>query len=155
MRLLMLHVESFWYRPNESTSEERTEIGESLHVWIHSEKNDEENQSGILRKMVKNVRWLAKKIDCNTVTLHSFAHLDDSKADPDFADSLIEEVASKLRDREYDVHIVPFGHFYEFNLHVKGPSLAKRVRCIISYSPPCDSQSMLCPYVAQTLCKQS
>ena len=127
----MLHVDSFWYRPNESSSEERTEIGESLHVWIHSETDDEENRAGVLRKMVKNIRWLAKKIDCKSVTLHSFAHLDDSKADPDFADSLIEESASKLRDREYDVHIVPFGHFYEFNLHVKGPSLAKVFKRIL------------------------
>jgi sugar phosphate isomerase/epimerase len=127
----MLHVENFWYRLNESNTEDITEIGESLHVWIHSEKEDEVNRVGILRKMVKNIRWLAKKLDCNTVTLHSFAHLDDSKADPEFADSLIEEAASKLRDREFDVHIVPFGHFYEFNLHVKGPSLAKVFKRIL------------------------
>ncbi len=131
MRLLMLHVDSFWYRPNELTSEDRTEIAESLHVLIHSEKDDTENRAGVLRKMIKNIRWLTKKVDCNSVTLHSFAHLDDSKADPDFADSLIEEVASKLREREYNVHIVPFGHFYEFNLHVKGPSLAKVFKRII------------------------
>lgn len=121
----MLHVDSFWYRPNESNSSDRTEIGESLHVWIHSEQEDETNRSGVLRKMVKNIRWLAKKIDCNDVTLHSFAHLDDSKADSDFADALIEDVAARLRERDYDIHIVPFGQFYEFNLHVKGPSLAK------------------------------
>jgi hypothetical protein len=121
----MFHVESFWYRPNESDSDERTEIGESLHVWIHSEKQDEGNRAGVLRKMVKNIRWLAKKIDCNAITLHSFAHLDNSKSDPAFADLLIDEVAARLSDREFDVHIVPYGAFYEFNLHVKGPSLAK------------------------------
>ncbi len=120
----MFHVESFWYRPNES-SEGKTEVGESVLVWIHSEESDENNKSSVIRKMVKNIRWLSKKVGCKTVVLHSFAHLDDSKANPDFADSLIEEVALKLRDRDYDVHIVPFGHFYEFNLHVKGPSLAK------------------------------
>jgi hypothetical protein len=124
-------VDSFWYRPNESDSEDRTEIGESLHVWIHSEAEDETNRAGVLRKMVKNIRWLAKKIDCNTLTLHSFAHLDDSKSDPEFADAMIEEVASRLREREYDVHIVPFGQFYEFNLHVKGPSLAKVFKRIV------------------------
>lgn len=121
----MLHLESFWYSLNESNSDDRTEIGESLHVWTHSEKEDEENRSGVLRKMIKNIRWLSQKIDCNRVTLHSFAHLDDSKSEPEFADSLIEEVATKLRERDFDVHIVPFGHFYEFNMHVKGPSLAK------------------------------
>ncbi len=125
IRLLMFHVDSFWYRPNESNSNDRTEIGESLHVWIHCEEDDEVNRASVLRKMVKNIRWLAKKNGCNAVTLHSFAHLDDNKSDPKFADALIEEAASKLHDREFDVHIVPFGAFYEFNLHVKGPSLAK------------------------------
>ena len=120
----MFHVESFWYRPNESI-EIKTEIGESVLVWIHSEESDETNKPSVIRKMVKNIRWLSKKAECVSVVLHSFAHLDDSKADPDFADSLIEEVAMKLRNRDYDVHIVPFGYFYEFNLHVKGPSLAK------------------------------
>jgi predicted deacetylase len=120
----MFHAESFWYRANES-QEESTQIAESLLVWIHSEEADETNRSSVLRKMVKNIRWLAKKVECETVVLHSFAHLDDSKAAPDFADALIEEVAERLRERDYDVHIVPFGHFYEFNLHVKGPSLAK------------------------------
>jgi hypothetical protein len=124
MRLLMFHAESFWYRLNES-EEGKTQIGESLLVWIHSEAMDIDNRSSILRKMVKNIRWLAKKIECETVILHSFAHLDDSKAEPEFADALIEEVAARLRERDYEVHIVPFGHFYEFNLHVKGPSLAK------------------------------
>ena len=120
----MFHVESFWYRPNES-EEEKTQIGESILVWIHSEETDEENRPSVLRKMVKNIRWLSKKAECQTVVLHSFAHLDYSKASPEFADALIEEVAERLRDREFTVHIVPFGHFYEFNLHVKGPSLAK------------------------------
>lgn len=127
----MLHVDSFWYRPDESDSEDRTEVGESLHVWIHSEAEDEGNRTGIIRKMVKNVRWLAKKNECNVVTLHSFAHLDDSKSDPEFADSLIEEVAERLRERDYEVHIIPFGHFYEFNIHVKGPSLAKVFKRIV------------------------
>ncbi|NHI89882.1 MAG: hypothetical protein EAX87_10185 [Candidatus Thorarchaeota archaeon] len=121
----MLHVESFWYRPDESKSDTRTEIGESLLVWIHSEKEDEENRTGVLRKMVKNIRWLAKKIESNVVILHSFAHLDDSKAEPEFADSVIEETADRLRTRGFEVYIVPFGQFNEFNMHVKGPSLAK------------------------------
>ena len=120
----MFHAESFWYRANES-DDEKTTLAESLIVWIHSEEADETNRSSVLRKIVKNIRWLSKKVGCETVVLHSFAHLDDSKADPDFADALIEDVASNLRDKGFNVHIVPFGHFYEFDLHVKGPSLAK------------------------------
>ena len=120
----MFHVEHFWYCANES-DDERTSFEESILVWIHSEKSDEENRVGVLRKMVKNIRWLAQKLECNSIILHSFAHLDDSKSIPEVADALIEEVATRLRKREYAVHIVPFGQFNEFNVHVKGPSLAK------------------------------
>ena len=120
----MFHVESYWYRKNES-DDKKTTLSESVVVWIHSEASDETNRVGVLRKMVKNIRWLAKKVECNSIILHSFAHLDDSKADSEFADALIEEVADRLREREYDVHIVPYGQFYEFDMHVKGPSLAK------------------------------
>lgn len=125
MRLLMFHVERFWYRQNEGADESRTEIGESVIVWIHSEPEDEDDQPRIVRKMVKNIRWLAQKVNCTSLILHSFAHLDDRKADPANVDAMIEDAATRLRDRDYSVHIVPFGQFYEFSLHVKGPSLAK------------------------------
>ncbi len=122
----MLHLESFWYRPNESDSEDSgTSVSESLLVWIQSEEPDVDDRVAVLRKMVKNIRWLTKKLGTNQVILHSFAHLGESKSDPEFADALIEEVAERLREREYDIHIVPYGKFYEFKMHVKGPSLAK------------------------------
>jgi hypothetical protein len=57
--------------------------------------------------------------------LHSFAHLGESKSSPEFADGIIEETAMRFIDRDYEVHIVPFGAFHEFKMHVKGPSLAK------------------------------
>ena len=125
MRLLMFHVREFWYRLNQLDDDEGTRFGESLLVWIHSESADEENRVGVLRKMVKNIRWLASKTECTSVILHPFAHLDDDKASPRFADELIGETASRLREREYEVHIVPFGHFTEFTVHVEGPSLGK------------------------------
>ncbi|MFX0108689.1 MAG: threonyl-tRNA synthetase editing domain-containing protein [Candidatus Hodarchaeota archaeon] len=121
----MFHVESFWFRPNEAEETARTKLGESLLVWIHSEVSDEEDRVGVLRKMVKNIRWLSKKLGTNRIILHSFAHLDISKSESTFADRLIEETASRLAERNYEVHIVPFGGFHEFDMHVKGPSLAK------------------------------
>ena len=124
MRLLMFHVERFWYRRNEADAEAGIEIGESLLVWIHSEPEDEDNQAKVIRKMVKNIRWLAQKNGCAHVILHSFAHLDERKSDPDIANTIIEETAERLTERDFQVHIVPFGQFYEFSPHVKGPSLA-------------------------------
>jgi len=120
----MLHLDNFWYKPDEIETEP-VSFDETLLIWIHSEAEDEENRSGVFRKMVKNIRWLSHKIDCNNIVLHSFAHLDDSKANPDFVAVLIDDVASKLKDQGFNVHCVPFGMFNEFNMHVKGPSLAK------------------------------
>lgn len=125
MRLLMFHVENFWYRLNELEEDEGKHFDESILVWIHSESADEQNHAGVLRKMVKNIRWLANKVDCASIILHPFAHLDDDKANPRFADEIIEETASRLVGRDYEVHIVPFGHFTEFSVHAKGPSLGK------------------------------
>jgi len=120
----MFHLESFWFRQNES-EEEKTQLGESVLVWIHSEANDMANRTSVLRKMVKNIRWLSQKVSCNRVILHSFAHLDENKAEPDFAAVLIDDVAVKLHQQGFEVNMVPFGHFFEFDMHVKGPSLAK------------------------------
>ncbi len=125
--LLMFHLESFWYRPNESDDSVRDEhkFGDSVLVWIQAEPRDAENKTAVLRKMVKNIRWLAQKVDTNTIILHSFAHLGLEKADPALADEIIEEVARRLKERNFDVHIVPFGMFHEFAMHVHGPSIAK------------------------------
>ncbi|MBD3407817.1 MAG: hypothetical protein GF411_16985 [Candidatus Lokiarchaeota archaeon] len=129
LRLLMFHVENFWYNPhnpqNPDIRNERLAFDESILVWIQAEEKDEEERTKVLRKMVKNIRWLSKKLNCNSIILHSFAHLGDSKSSPEFADEVIEETMKRLVDRDYKVHIVPFGIFNEFQMHVKGPSLAK------------------------------
>ncbi|MHA1768589.1 MAG: threonyl-tRNA synthetase editing domain-containing protein [Candidatus Thorarchaeota archaeon] len=125
MRLLMFHVDSFWYKPEGAADADCVELAESLLVWIHSEPPDAENQTRVLRKMLKNIKWLAQKVGVKSIILHSFAHLDENKAEPEVADALIEETGRRLRERDFDVHIVPFGRFYEFSPHVKGPSLAK------------------------------
>ncbi|MGY5852952.1 MAG: threonyl-tRNA synthetase editing domain-containing protein [Candidatus Thorarchaeota archaeon] len=128
MRLLMFHVKEFWYSPHivdDTTVTVETQLDESILVWIQAEVKDEGDRTTVLRKTVKNIRWLCKKADCSSVILHSFAHLGESKSEPDFANDLIEETAQRLVDREFDVHIVPFGKFYQFKMHVMSPSLAK------------------------------
>jgi predicted deacetylase len=121
----MFHVENFWFSPEADVNAKGTSFEEALLVWIQSEARDETDRTGVLRKMVKNIRWLAKKHETSQVILHSFAHLGESKSAPEFADNMIEETATRLREREYEVQIVPFGAFHEFKMHVKGPSLAK------------------------------
>jgi hypothetical protein len=126
MRLLMFHVESFWYRVNEKeASDEGISLGENLLVWIQSEAADELDRASVLRKTVKNIGWLARKIDLTDIILHPFAHLGESKSEPVFAEGMLSEVCQRLVERDYHVHIVPYGVFTEFKMHVRGPSLAK------------------------------
>jgi hypothetical protein len=121
----MFHVENFWFCPDENVNAEGISFDEAILVWIQSEMHDETDRTGVLRKLVKNIRWLAKKLETTRIILHSFAHLGESKSSPEFADGIIEETSMRLIEREYEVHIVPFGAFHEFKMHVKGPSLAK------------------------------
>lgn len=124
----MFHLESFWYRPYRDTKPptefEGESVGECILVWIQSEIGDEEKKASVLRKMLKNIRWLIGKAGCSHIILHSFAHIGESKASPEFTDALILELAQRLRDRDFLVHVLPSG-LNEFKMHVKGPSLAK------------------------------
>ena len=78
-----------------------------------------------LWKAAKNLKWLARKVDVDTVTLHSFAHLSDDRADPEAAAPILADLAERLRNVGYTVHHTPWGYFNEFRMHVEGPSLAK------------------------------
>lgn len=120
----MFHLEEFWYRPHATPDAPGTGFDDCVLVWIQAEERDAENRIAVLRKMVKNIRWLANKVNCKTIILHSFAHISESKASPELATELIAEVQSRLLERGYTVHVLPEG-LNEFRMHVKGPALAK------------------------------
>lgn len=125
MKLLMFHAKTFWYKPfiSDSTELEKTTLDNSLVVFIHVEANDK-GKSDIINKAVGNIKWLSNKNNTSTVILHSFAHLSNSKSDPETANDMIQKISEKLK-KNLTTHIVPFGQFYEFSIHVLGPSLAK------------------------------
>jgi hypothetical protein len=125
MRLLMFHAEEFWYRPHlpDQSDVARTSLPPSLVVFIHVEQQDKDRED-VAEKAAGNIKWLSNKNKVGSIVLHSFAHLSSSKSDPETADEMILAIADKLR-KGLDVHVVPSGQFYEFSIHVLGPSLAK------------------------------
>ncbi len=131
MKLLMFHVSEFWYKTysktldNVETVEKEEKINQGIVAFVHIEKEDEERESKLKDKAVDNIRWLLKKTNTNTVVLHSFAHLSESKSSPEFAQKLIERLKGSLEERHIITHVTPFGYFLEFKLHVLGESLAK------------------------------
>ncbi len=125
MKLLMFHAGEFWYRPYQADEPEaeKTTLPASLVVFIHVEEADKDRADAV-NKAVGNIRWLSNKNKVGSIVLHSFAHLSSSKSDPETADQITEQIAEKLK-KASDVHVVPSGQFYEFSIHVLGPSLAK------------------------------
>lgn len=125
MKLLMFHAKEFWYKPYnpDSAETEKTVVNDCIVTFIHVEEPDKDNKD-IVDKTVGNIKWLSNKNKSDRVVLHSFAHLSNSRSDPETANNLIQDIGEKLK-KSLVVHIVPFGQFYEFSIHVLGPSLAK------------------------------
>ena len=131
MKLLMFYTHHWWYKTASRTLEDAPEVQREEEVegaaviFFHAEQKDEENYSGVLKKFVKNVKWIAGKFDTKNVVLHSFNHLASSKASAEFAGKLLSECIERLDRTGYVVMNTPFGYFNEFRMHVAGDSLAK------------------------------
>ena len=128
----MFQARRFWYRPFSKTLEQtedasgEEEVPEAAVIFVHAEAEDEQRRSKVLTKALKNIKWLANKRGLKNIVLHSFTHLADSKASPEFAHNfLLEEVAGRLRQTGYNVWLTPFGYVCEWELSVYGESLAK------------------------------
>ena len=120
----MLHARQFWYKPHTDLADAKNEnVNNAIVAFIHVEENDMDRNE-IIGKAAGNLRWLAKKNKTDKVVLHSFAHLSNSKSNPETANNIIQRIGEKLK-KNFTIHIVPFGQFYEFSIHVLGPSLAK------------------------------
>lgn len=131
MKLLMFDTEDFWYKTFSKTvdSVETCDVEEStvdsLVIFINVEKEDEDQKERVVKKAVNNISWLAKKTGRNKVVLHSFGHLSESKSSIEFAEDAIKTVREKLTAKGLETSMTPFGYLFEFNIHVKGESLAK------------------------------
>jgi sugar phosphate isomerase/epimerase len=127
----MFFTHDWWYRtaskslPDVPDVEKEESLEKGVVVFFHAEAGDEERRESVLKKFVKNTKWIAGKFGTRKVVLHSFNHLSDSKASPDWTHRLLEEVVERLERTGYTVMVTPFGYFNEFRMHVAGESLAK------------------------------
>ncbi len=127
----MLLAKEFTFRPfektlpeaNDSAGEER--VADAAVVFVHSEPQDEADPSGLETKFVKNVKWIAGKRGFRNIVLHSFTHLAETSAPPQFAEAFLRGAAQRLRSTGYQVTLTPFGWVCEWELSVYGESLAK------------------------------
>jgi len=131
VKLLMIYADTFAYKTSvknlesASTSDEEKIIENALLGFIHVELKDEENLSAIETKLIKNVKWAARKNETNTVVLHSFAHLAENKADPEVTKQLLDNAESRLINAGYITHQTPFGYFLDLDIKAPGHSFAR------------------------------
>ncbi len=129
MKLLMIYCENFTYHPTVKTLDEFEEVTEGkvfrdiLVAFIHAEETDEEDIKRVETKMVKNLKWAAKKNNTKSVLLHSFAHLAETKADPNYTKELFDRVEARMKNTDYESDQTAFGYF--MNLDIKAPGVSQ------------------------------
>ena len=127
----MIYCTKFGYNPTIHTLEEFPEVKQRegfknvLVAFIHAEAQDEENAKGIETKLLKNIKWAAKKNDSKRIILHSFAHLAETKADPHVTKDIFDKAEARLKNADYECWQTPFGYFLDLDVQAPGVSQAR------------------------------
>ena len=131
MKLLMIYCNRFGYNPAIKTLDiadgnaKAAEFENVQTAFIQAEAEDTDNAKAVENKLLKNLKWVCGKNQTKRVLLHSFSHLSDSKADPEFTLGLFNKVEERLKNAGYEVWQTPFGYFLDLKLDAPGLSLAR------------------------------
>jgi len=131
MKLLMIYAGDFGYETSvkaldsEAERSEKRSLENVLVGFIHTEPQDEEQANSVETHLVKNLKWAARKNDTNRILLHSFAHLAEEKASPEFTKQLLQNTEERLAAAGYEATQTPFGFFLNLHLEAPGHPLAR------------------------------
>lgn len=131
MKLLIIYADKFGYKTSRKGLEEAESINEEkeyqncLVGFIHFEEKDEENLSAVETKIIKQLKWAARKNETNKIILHSFAHLSPSKGSPEKTKELFNNAEQRLKNAGYEVSQTPFGYFLDLDVKAPGHSFAR------------------------------
>jgi hypothetical protein len=131
MKLLMIYCKSFSYTPTIKTLDMVADAVDGQYfenvqtAFIHMEKEDEEREKEVAKKLLKNLKWVTGKNKTKKIVLHSFAHLSESKAEPEFTMTFFDGVQQRLENSGFEVSQTPFGYFLDLHVDAPGFSLAR------------------------------
>ncbi len=131
MKVLLIYCKVFGYTPTIKTLEiaevnNKPASFENVQTaFIQMEEEDHEKESQVAKKLLKNIKWVCGKNNTKKVVLHSFAHLSESKADPEFSKKIFDNVQERLENVGYEVFQTPFGYFLDLQMDAPGFSLAR------------------------------
>lgn len=131
MKLLMIYADRFSYRTavkalqDEADRSEEAVVEAAVIGLIHAEEQDQQQPGPVEKKLIKNLKWAARKNGTQRIMLHSFSHLSESKAEPGFTRDLLQRAAVRLEKAGYQVWQTPFGYFLDLDLQAPGSSTAR------------------------------
>jgi hypothetical protein len=131
MKLLMIYTDRFaWttgHKAQENTGDdhEGQVCTDTLVGFIHAESGDPEEMKKVETKLVKNLKWGARKNDTQRILLHTFSHLAETKATPEFTREILDRTEQRLSNAGYDVRQTPFGYFLNLDLSAPGVPSAR------------------------------
>ena len=127
----MIYCDVFGYNPAIKTmdmadiNEEPALYKNVQTAFIQVEEKDEKKEAEVAKKLLKNLKWVCGKNKTKKVVLHSFAHLSESKASPEFTVKLFDHIEERLKNVGYEVKQTPFGYFLDLQVNAPGFSLAR------------------------------
>ena len=127
----MIYCDRFAYKPTIKTldiADENTQPASFEKVqtaFLQVEEKDEDRETDVTKKILKNLKWVCGKNNTRKVILHSFAHLSESKANPEFTVGIFNRIEERLKSTEYEVKQTPFGYFLDLQIDAPGFSLAR------------------------------
>lgn len=131
MKLLCFFCNSFSYMPQIKTLPEYPDYTESktyedlILAFIQMEEHDTKHAKSVEKKLLNQLKWVARKNETKNIILHSFAHLSDSKADPQFTKTMLDKIEKRLKNVDYITDQTPFGYFLDIKMDAPGKSLAR------------------------------
>ena len=131
MKLLMIYANKFAYKTSLKSldtvpeTDEQKIIENAVVGFIHVEGKDESDLSTVETKLIKNLKWAARKNNTEIIVLHSFTHLSESKAGSEITKQLLDNSEQRLKKADYEVYQTPFGYFLDLDIDAPGSPLAR------------------------------
>ena len=133
MRILSFQAKHFSWQAHSQTipqadPQSQGEANNAAVFWIQVEARDLLDESRILKRTLKQIKWVANNKNFRVIVLHSFAHLGGESAPAEEARVLLTKLSDRLTATGYEVKTTPFGWFCGWSLDVYGDSMAKIYR---------------------------
>jgi len=131
MKVLLIYCKRFAYTPTVKTLDSAKEITDGQNyedtqvAFIQVEEEDKDNEKSVKKNLRNLLKWIERKNQPQHLLLHSFAHLSNSKADPQYTQEFLNYMEEWLTERGYSVSQTPFGYFLDLQVEAPGFSLAR------------------------------